>query len=234
VISAAFRSSLLAAHGVFVTGTDTGVGKTLISCALLHALRAESKTAIGMKPVATGGVKTADGLISDDAILLQAASSQRLSTRLINPYPFAPPIAPHIAAQAAGVRIEIGRIVKACSELVKVCDVVVMEGVGGFRVPLNESQDTADLAVKVALPIILVVGMRLGCLNHALLTVEAITSRELKFAGWIANQAEAGMQAFTENVVALKERIPFPCLGAIEFNERAKPEAIAKLLAQGV
>jgi dethiobiotin synthetase len=222
--------SLLIGRGFFVTGTDTGVGKTLVACALLHAARAQGKTAIGMKPVASGCVETADGLVSEDANLLQAASSQRTAMRLINPYAFALAIAPHIAARDHGIEIELDRIITAYSELAKICELVIVEGVGGFRVPLNEREDTADLAARLELPVVLVVGMRLGCLNHALLTVEAIAARGLKLAGWVANQIDAAMPAFAENVVTLEQRIAQRCLGVIEFDRRVEPQALARRL----
>lgn len=213
-----------------MTGTDTGAGKTLIACALLHALRAQGKTAIGMKPVATGCAETAEGLISEDAVLLQAASSKRHPMRTINPYAFAPAIAPHIAAAAAGVRIELDVIMGQYRQLAAAADAVVVEGVGGFRVPLNDKHDTGDLALALALPVVVVAGMRLGCLNHTLLTVEAIRARGLDVGGWIANQSAPGMAAFAENVGALKERIPAPCLGVFEFDRDVAPEAMATRL----
>ncbi|MGH8726741.1 MAG: dethiobiotin synthase [Burkholderiales bacterium] len=226
------HSSLLTPPGFFITGTDTGVGKTLTACGFLHALCVQGKTAIGMKPVATGCAKTAEGLISDDALQLQAASTRRLPMRAVNPYAFEPPIAPHIAAEKAGERIELDRIVSAYLELAKAADAVIVEGIGGFRVPLNEKEDLADLAAKLKLPVVLVVGIRLGCLSHALLTVDAIAGRELDLAGWIANEIEPGMATFGENVAALKERIRRPCLAVVAHG--AKPEAIAQSLHPGI
>jgi dethiobiotin synthetase len=158
----------------FITGTDTGVGKTLVSCALLHGLAAQGKRAVGFKPVAAGC--DADDH-NEDAKALRAASNIQAAYGQINPYCFTHAIAPHLAARHAGVRIEFGRILNSYRELEAQADAVVVEGVGGFCVPLNEKQDSADLAAALELPVILVVGMRLGCLNHALLTVRAITEQ---------------------------------------------------------
>lgn len=218
-------------RGFFVTGTDTGIGKTLISCALLHAFAGSGARAIGMKPVAAGCRETPYGTESEDVAQLRAASSVHAPDELVAPYAFAPAIAPHIGARQAGVEIELARIHSAYLELSRRADVVIVEGVGGFRVPLNAREDTADLAVLLALPIILVVGMRLGCLNHALLTVEAIRTRKLELAGWIANQIQPEMEAFDQNVAALEERICAPRLATIPFQVSLDPAQLASLLA---
>ncbi len=198
----------------FVTGTDTEIGKTFVSCALLHAARARGLTAVGMKPVAAG----VDGNgRNEDVEALCAASSIQLAREAINPYLFQPPIAPHIAAAEAGVVIE-GKIIRNCFEtLAEAADVVIVEGVGGFRVPLGPGFDAADLAVELALPVILVVGMRLGCINHALLTAEAIERRGLTLAGWVANQIQPDMARLEENIAALGERIAAPLLGRVPY-----------------
>jgi dethiobiotin synthetase len=221
-------TSQLRPSGFFVTGTGTGVGKTSVACALLHALRAQGRSAIGMKPVASGCVEMAEGLVSEDAELLRAASSQRMPMRVINSYAFAPAIAPHIAADAVGVTIEIERILDAYCKLTQICDIVIVEGIGGFRVPLNAREDAADLAVRLKLPVVLVAGVQLGCLNHALLTVEAIAARGLQLAGWIANQIEPDMPAFAENVAALEQRIVEPCLGVIKFDSGLDLQAVGR------
>jgi len=172
----------------FIAGTDTGVGKTLVSCALLHGFAALGKSVVGMKPVAAGCDERDQ---NEDVGQLRAASNILASGGQINPYCFAQPVAPHLAARFTGIRINFARIMESFSELNAQADVVIVEGAGGFRVPLNDEQDSADLAVQLGLPIILVVGMRLGCLNHALLTVEAIVARGLTLAGWVANVPEA-------------------------------------------
>ena len=204
----------------FVTGTDTGVGKTLISCALLHAFAAQGKRVVGMKPVAAGCDE--DG-INGDAKQLRAAGNILASFGQINPYHFLQPVAPHIAARAVGVRIELARILTSYRELAAQADVVIVEGVGGFKVPLNELQDSAELAQHLNLPVILVVGMRLGCLNHALLTVSAIEACGLVCAGWVANVLDNEMLVLPENIEALQQRIAAPLLGVVPF--QAKPDA---------
>ncbi len=206
----------------FITGTDTGVGKTLVSCALLHGLAAQGKRVAGFKPVAAG---CDDEDHNEDAKALRAAGSIQAAYGQINPYCFPHAIAPHLAARHAGVRIEFGRILTSYRELAAQADAVIVEGAGGFCVPLNEKQDSADLAVALELPVILVVGMRLGCLNHALLTVRAIMDHQLECAGWVANVLGANMSALQENVDTLRERIGAPLLGIVPF--MANPDAKA-------
>lgn len=204
----------------FITGTDTGVGKTLVSCALLHGFAAQGKSVAGMKPVAAG---CDDRGQHEDVRQLRAASNVLASGGQTNPYCFVRAVAPHLAAQFAGVRINFERIAESFSEMNAQADVVIVEGVGGFRVPLNEEQDSADLAVQLGLPVILVVGMRLGCLNHALLTIEAIAARGLTLAGWVANVPELGMVMLDENIAALRQRIRAPLLGIVPH--LAQPDA---------
>jgi dethiobiotin synthetase len=217
-------------RGYFITGTDTGVGKTLIACALLHGYAQQGKRAIGMKPVAAGAVRGTDGLINDDVVRLRAASSIAAPLALVNPYCFEPAIAPHLAAQQAGTTIDLEVIVDAYRQLAAAADVVIAEGVGGFCVPLNRSDDSAGLAQCLGLPVILVVGIRLGCLNHALLTVQAIRASGLRFAGWIANRIDPAMAEANENVAALGVRLAEPLLGDIEFARAPDPQRIAALL----
>lgn len=205
----------------FVTGTDTGVGKTFVSCALLHAFARQGLHAVGMKPVAAGCQVQNGGLLSEDVAALLAAGNVNATPNEINPYALAPALAPHIAARMAGLDIEFPPILAAFDALQSSADVVVVEGVGGFRVPLNARQDTADLAVALGLPVILVVGMRLGCLNHALLSAEAIAACGLHLAGWVANGIDGGMAAFEENVAALEARLAAPCIGVIPFSNTA-------------
>jgi dethiobiotin synthetase len=204
----------------FVTGTDTGVGKTLISCALLHAFAAQDKRVVGMKPIAAGC--NADEQ-NEDVLQLRAASNMVVGYGQINPYLFLQAVAPHIAAQRAGVVIKFSRIIESYQELAAQADVVIVEGVGGFLVPLNANQNGADLVLELGLPIILVVGIRLGCLNHALLTVGAITTRGLTLAGWVANIVEADMPMCDENIAALKQRIDAPLFGVVPY--MAQPDA---------
>ena len=194
----------------FIAGTDTGVGKTHSACALLHATRQRGLSAVGMKPIAAG--IEADGR-NEDVVQLLAASSIQPAVALMNPYLYDPPIAPHLAAQEAGRPIEIARIQQAFAQLQSLADVVWVEGVGGFRAPLDDDHDAADLAVALALPVVLVVGMRLGCLSHALLTAEAIERRGLILAGWIANRIDPAMARFEANLATLQSRLKAPLLG---------------------
>jgi dethiobiotin synthetase len=209
----------------FVAGTDTEVGKTFATCALLYALNANGIKAIGMKPVAAG--TDADGK-NDDVEALIAASGVTAPRELINPYLFQPAIAPHIAAAEAGRTIDIERIAGALDTLRGMAGVVLVEGVGGFCVPLGPTHDTADLAERLDLPVILVVGMRLGCINHALLTQQAITARGLTLAGWIANRIDPHMSRFEENLEALRQRMTSPLLGVIPPD--STPRTAAKLI----
>lgn len=199
-------------HAWFVTGTDTEIGKTFVTSALLHAARARGWSAAGMKPVAAG--VDADGR-NEDVEQLRAASSFELPRRLLNPCLLKSPIAPHIAAAEEGASIDFDAIGNAYRTIAERVEVLIVEGVGGFRVPLGAERDSADLAVAFGLPVILVVGMRLGCISHALLTAEAIAARGLEFAGWVANRVDPAMPRFAENVEALRQRLPAPLLGVV-------------------
>lgn len=198
----------------FITGTDTEIGKTFVSCALLHVARARGLRAVGMKPVAAG--INANGL-NDDVEALCAASNVPVQRRDCNPYCLRAAVAPHIAATEDGVEIEASVIRQAFVNLQAQADVVIVEGVGGFCVPFSAHFDSADLAVKLALPVILVVGMRLGCINHALLTAEAIGRRGLKLAGWVANRIDPAMQRYAENLSVLAARLNAPLLGEVPY-----------------
>lgn len=213
----------------FVTGTDTGVGKTTVSCLMLRAHAAQGSKVVGMKPVASGCERVGGMLLSGDVALLQAASTVQAPLGAINPYAFEPPLAPHIAAAQAGTEIQLPAILDAFRSLQSMADVVIVEGVGGFRVPLNAQQDTADLAVALDLPVILVVGMRLGCINHALLTAEAIRHRGLRLAGWVANRIEPGMVAFDENLTVLDALLVAPCLAVVDYQNHAEIHEILPL-----
>ena len=213
----------------FVTGTDTGVGKTHVACALLYATRQLGRTAVGMKPIAAG-VEDDGG--NDDVARLLAASSIQAPMELMNPFLYAPPIAPHIAAREAGRPIDIGAIRRAFERLRTLADVVWVEGVGGFRVPLDERYDTADLAQTLALPVVLVVGMRLGCLNHALLAAEAIARRDLTLAGWVANLIDPTMARFEANLETLRARLHAPLLGVVPYGVSPAQSAGALRLSE--
>jgi dethiobiotin synthetase len=211
------NASAVAPRGFFVTGTDTGVGKTLVACLLLHHFSAQGVRAIGMKPVASGATLRADQLVNDDVLALEAASNVSASRELTNPYCFEPAIAPHIAAHAAGVTISLTRLRSAYQELARIADCVVVEGAGGFRVPLGPRFDMADLAIALRLPVILVVGLRLGCINHALLSAHAVRSCNLHIAGWIGNHIDPNMVCAEENVSAIAERIGAPMMARVPF-----------------
>lgn len=213
--------------GYFITGTDTGVGKTTVACALLHAYGQLGHKTLGIKPVATGCEPGKEGLRCPDVLELLAASSGKASHELINPYPMALPVAPHIAARRAGFHIDLSVIRNRFGQAQQRAEIVVVEGIGGLKVPLNAAQDTVDLALLLKLPLILVVGMRLGCLNHALLTVQAIKTSGLSFAGWVANQIDPAMIAFRENLEALTDRIDAPLLGVILHKSPPDIQAIA-------
>ncbi len=178
--------------GIFVTGTDTGIGKTVVSLGLMQALQDQGLTVAGMKPVSAGCEQTAAGLRNDDAVLLQQQSSITLEYAAVNPYAFEPAIAPHLAARAAGVEIDLDVILTAYRALAARVDCVVVEGVGGWRVPLNERASVADLAAALGLDVCLVVGLRLGCLNHALLSAASIEAAGCHLAGWVANRLAGG------------------------------------------
>lgn len=207
-------------QGYFITGTDTGVGKTYIASALVRHFTQQGMRAIGMKPVAAGCELKDNKLLSGDVIQLMDASNVRAPLELVNPYAFAPPIAPHIAAEQAGISIELDIIQGAFRQLANMADVLIVEGVGGLRVPLGDGWDTADLAQAFDLPMILVVGMRLGCINHALLAIEAIHARGLTLAGWVANQVDSAMSAPDENFKTLAQQIPAPCIARVEWGSQ--------------
>jgi dethiobiotin synthetase len=213
----------------FVTGTDTGVGKTTVSCKLLQAYAAQGRKVVGMKPVASGCERIEGKLVSGDVRLLRAAGNIQAPLNTINPYAFEPPLAPYIAAAQVGTEIRLSTIVEAFRVLQSMADVVIVEGVGGFRVPLNAQQDTADLAVALELPVILVVGMRLGCINHALLTAEAIRHRGLPLAGWVANRMGPGIAAFEENLATLDALLVAPCLAVVDYQKDAEMHEILPL-----
>jgi dethiobiotin synthetase len=199
----------------FVTGTDTGVGKTLVSAALLRAWRRRGRSVAGMKPVASGSAVTAEGLRNDDALALQAESSRPWAYDRVNPYAFEPAIAPHIAAAEAGVEVELERIVAPFRQFRESSDTVIVEGAGGFLVPLGPRLSFADLPQALGLEVILVVGLRLGCLNHAFLTAEAVAARGLPLAGWVGNLVDPGFGRLEQNLVSLHAGLPAPCLGVI-------------------
>lgn len=217
-------------NGFFITGTDTGVGKTLVSAGLIRNLVANGWRVAGMKPVATGCKWKGGVLRSADADLLIAEANVKAPYDWVNPYAYEPPIAPHIAAKQHRGYISLAHIANCKAQLLEMADLVVVEGVGGFRVPLNDDQDAADMALMLGLPVILVVGLRLGCLNHALMSAEAIQLRGLKLAGWVGNRIDPGMTHMEPNLDALRQRLTVPCLGVVPLMVPATPEQLAPFL----
>lgn len=212
-------------EGCFVTGTDTGVGKTLVSAALLHTLARHHARVVGMKPVAAGLVPQAGGWVAEDALALRAASSVRVPPELDCPVALPDPLSPHLAARRAGRLLDLAPMLDAYRQLRAWADVVLVEGAGGWRVPLNDRQTLADLAVALGLPVVLVVGLRLGCLNHALLTAEAIRRDGLTLAGWVANSVDPDMACRDENIDTLRERLGAPLLGVVPWQAPPGPDA---------
>ncbi len=197
----------------FLTGTDTEIGKTFVTCALLHRAKQLGIRAAGIKPVAAG---TDAGNRNDDVEQIRAANGVLLADDVINSYCFKAAIAPHLAAAEEQTEIDFKVIHTACNAARRAAELVIIEGVGGFCVPLGVDRDSADLAVLLGLPVILVVGMRLGCINHALLTAEAISSRGLFIAGWVANRIDPAMARFEDNLASLQARLYAPLLGVIQ------------------
>ena len=225
----------------FVTGTDTGVGKTRTSCALIHALRRDHQRVVGMKPVAAGcdWIEGVDGhpgqWLNEDVVALRAASSLKVPPAFDNPYALPDAVSPHIAARNAGAVIDIGHIEASFHALRQHADAVVVEGAGGFIVPLHEAPgefvSSADLAQRLRLPVIMVVGVRLGCLNHALLTQDSIVSRGLSLAGWVANVVEADMPEQAANLATLRDRLRAPMLAHWGWDPKAQPAQLAESLS---
>ncbi|NCA27199.1 MAG: dethiobiotin synthase, partial [Methylophilaceae bacterium] len=199
-------------QGFFVTGTDTDVGKTYIATALVRHFAKQGYQTVGMKPVAAGCETVSGELRNSDVTALVAASNVKALIGDVNPYAFEPAIAPHIAAEQSGVVISMAKIKQAFDALQAQADVVVVEGAGGFRVPLNREETMADLAVQLNLPVIMVVGIRLGCINHALMTAGSIRATGLNLVGWVANRIDPNMPALEENIATLKAMIKAPCI----------------------
>ena len=203
--------------GFFIAGTDTGIGKTFVSCALLQALADKGERIGAMKPIAAGCEKTPDGWQNDDALQLMQHTNIELSYQLVNPVALPPPIAPHIAIEEAGESVTIAQLTKHFEQIKDRADYFIVEGAGGWLVPLNESESMADIPKAFGLDVILVVGIRLGCINQALLTVDAIQQRGNQLAGWVANIIDPKMLMTNENILTLKDRIRAPLLGTLPY-----------------
>lgn len=203
----------------FITGTDTDVGKTYIATALVQHFCEQGLQAVGMKPVAAGAELVNGRLLNSDVIELIKASNVDADLALINPYVFAQAIAPHIAAEQAGITVSLDNIQQSFNALQAKADVVVVEGAGGFRVPINRQETMADLAIKLNLPIVLVVGVRLGCINHALMTAGSIRAAGLNLVGWVANRIDPNMPAIEENIATLKAMLKAPFIADVAWGE---------------
>lgn len=215
----------------FITGTDTDVGKTTIAAGLLHAARSAGMSTAAGKPVASGCELTPKGLRNADALALMAQCSLPLSYAEVNPVAFEPAIAPHLAAREAGVALTVQSLSGPMLHILnKEADFTLIEGAGGWRVPLADQDNLSDLAMALGLPVILVVGMRLGCINHALLTAEAIARDGLQLAGWVANIIDPKTSRLEENLATLAERLPAPCLGRVPRLKAVTAEAVAEYL----
>ena len=209
----------------FVTGTDTEVGKTFISAALLYALNNNGINAVGLKPVAAGCERQQGQWKNEDALILQQASSMDLPYDTVNPIALPDAIAPHLAAEKLGSTLSVNSMIEALQEGLGVAsDLTLIEGAGGWYVPLNDAEFFSDFAVALSLPVILVVGLRLGCINHALLTEAAIKQAGLPLIGWVANCIDPNMSSVAENIRTLKNTIDAPCLGVVPYLPSALPQ----------
>lgn len=215
----------------FVTGTDTEVGKTTIAAGLLHAARQAGLSTAAAKPVASGCEMTADGLRNGDALALLAECSLPMRYEEVNPFAFEPAIAPHLAASEAGVELTASGMAESVRRMLALrADLSLVEGAGGWRVPLAGRESLSDLAVMLGLPVILVVGVRLGCINHALLSRDAIEADGLRLAGWVANIIDPGTSRLRENLQTLAERLQAPCVGQVPYLPAATPASVASHL----
>ncbi|QQE89367.1 dethiobiotin synthase [Azotobacter chroococcum] len=218
----------------FIAGTDTDAGKTTVACGLLHAARRAGLSTAAAKPVASGCAATPAGLRNGDALALLGECSLALDYAEVNPFAFAPAIAPHLAAREVGVELNVAALLAPVRKvLARGADFTLVEGAGGWRVPLAGRENLSDLAVALGLPVILVVGVRLGCINHAVLTAEAIARDGLELAGWVANVIDPHTSHLDENLATLAERLPAPCLGRIPRLPEASPAAVAAHLELG-
>ena len=222
----------MAKQWLFITGTDTDVGKTVVACGFLAAANQQGLRTAAIKPVAAGCEPSDQGLTNSDALQLQAAASHQLSYQQINPIALEPAIAPHIAAAEVGVRLSTSRLVGYCRGVsLMPVDMVLIEGAGGWRVPINSRETLADVARELNCAVIVVVGMRLGCLNHALLTMEAIRRDGLQIAGWVANILDEDMPRLEQNIDTLKQCINEPCLGTVPRLDDLSPQRVAEFLS---
>jgi dethiobiotin synthetase len=223
-----------AGRGIFVTGTDTGVGKTQVTLGVMLCLQRYGLRVAGMKPIASGCYRTEGGLRNADALSIQQQCSLSLPYKDINPFALELPIAPELAAREAGIAIEMAAAAQAYHRILRGVDWCIVEGVGGWLVPISARHTVADLVQYLALPVVLVVGIRLGCVNHTLLSVESIQQRGLSLLGWVANQIDADMVRPEANIASLQERIEAPLIGIIPFTPVSSATAFAAHLHAGL
>lgn len=222
-------------HAYFITGTDTEIGKTTIAAGLLHAARLAGLSTAAAKPVASGCERSPDGLRNSDALALLGECSLPLAYEQVNPFAFEPAIAPHLAASEQGVKLTVEALQAPVRSVLDLgADFTLVEGAGGWRVPLAGEENLSDLAIALQLPVILVVGVRLGCINHAVLSAEAIQRDGLPLAGWVANIVDPQTSRLEENLATLAERLPAPCVGRVPRLARATPAAVAAHLDLGI
>lgn len=215
-------------QGYFITGTDTGIGKTWSTVALMQYFKNQGKSVLGMKPVASGCDEIDGQLRNEDALLLQQHASIVLPYRQVNPYAFAPPVSPHIAASQAGVEIEFEQIIRQYRQLKKQAEIILVEGVGGWMVPLNAHQDVADLAQKLDIPVIVVVGIRLGCINQARLTFAGLQKSGVHCHGWIASCVEQNMLSQSENIQTICQSTSMPLMAVLPYKNKLDPEYFSR------
>ena len=215
----------------FVTGTDTDVGKTRIACGILEYARQRGLSSAAVKPMAAGCEQTADGFQNEDALELIDAMTLSLPYSEVNPIALEPAIAPHIAAEQVEVEVSATQLTEHCRKILNLeSDITLVEGAGGWRVPINRTETFADVAKMLNLPVILVVSMRLGCINHAMLSLEAIRADGLSVAGWVANRVDAEMSCYQENLETLKRQIDEPCLGIVPHLKNPSATEVAQYL----
>ncbi len=223
------------AQAYFVTGTDTDAGKTSIAAGLLCAAKQQQRSTLAMKPVASGCEMTRVGLRNSDALALIAQSTLQLPYEQVNPYAFAPAIAPHIAAEEAGVELRVSDLYRAAQMVLhQQADFTLIEGAGGWRVPLSSTEFLSDFAIALKLPVILVVGVKLGCINHALLTAQAIRNDGLELVGWVANVIDPNCARLAENLTTLQQHMPAPCLAEVPYLKDISAESVAAYVQQAL
>lgn len=218
---------------LFITGTDTSAGKTVVAASLMRGFKNKGDSVVGMKPIASGARATPEGLRNDDALCLMREATTAIAYDTVNPYVFAPPVAPHVAAAATRTRIEFARIERALADCRRAADIVVVEGVGGWMVPLGEERWLSDLVRALALPVVMVVGLRLGCINHAMLTAQSITNDGLPLLGWVANAVAREYMEAEATLGFLRAHIDAPLLGILPWLPQPDFDDLADILMGG-